>query len=77
MRAKERRSNRLSAISERLSRNAWKMSNGNTSVKEESSKAPEASDSQAMDCSPNSTGASDPTLKLFNAWTQAIEVSFL
>lgn len=83
MRAKERRSNRLSAISDRLSRNAWKNNNNNNNINESSSnimdspkaaEATEATSTSATPCSLASTGVNDATLQLINAWTQSIKV---
>uniref|UniRef100_A0A7E4W423 Zinc finger E-box-binding homeobox protein zag-1 n=1 Tax=Panagrellus redivivus TaxID=6233 RepID=A0A7E4W423_PANRE len=84
MRAKERRSNRLSAISDRLSRNAWRLNNKNNSASSETSsvsdrqrtETPVASSTPApivVPRSPAPTGVSDAALQLFNAWTQAME----
>uniref|UniRef100_A0AC35GWP5 Homeobox domain-containing protein n=1 Tax=Panagrolaimus sp. PS1159 TaxID=55785 RepID=A0AC35GWP5_9BILA len=89
MRAKERRSNRLSAISDRLSRNAWKNNNNNNNNNNNIPNNNEIFTSNMIEtstvaslCSPTATtttttmttGVNDSTLQLINAWSQAIKV---
>uniref|UniRef100_A0AC34GQP9 Homeobox domain-containing protein n=1 Tax=Panagrolaimus sp. ES5 TaxID=591445 RepID=A0AC34GQP9_9BILA len=89
MRAKERRSNRLSAISDRLSRNAWKNNNNNTNTINNNNNnnisnnneilttnmIENSTTSTAPSCSPTvKTGVNDATLQIINAWNQAIKV---
>uniref|UniRef100_A0AC34RIK2 C2H2-type domain-containing protein n=1 Tax=Panagrolaimus sp. JU765 TaxID=591449 RepID=A0AC34RIK2_9BILA len=69
MRAKERRSNRLSAISDRLSRNAWKglnNANNNQNIKTENNET-------IPETPAESTCANDAALRLISAFTQAME----
>lgn len=73
MRAKERRSNRLSAISDRLSRNAWKglnNANNNQNIKTENNETTPETPAE-------STCANDAALRLISAFTQAMEVRLI